>query len=227
VVKLLLAAAAFLVVPVLPALAAECGEPDFGESGSYSAAAIKAAGKTRFSDDAGKAMSAYLLKGDEVIVMSQDGQKSCVAYENAGFDVTTGWIVSTALGQAAPVVSVGKSWRGAFTADSYGTQIRLKPLKNGRVSAEGEAYWANSQEAAETGGLDDGAMSGEGSVKDGVLHIDSSSDGAPCKVDMRRLGRTYLIAEDNIIEQAGGPACGGANVSFTGLYVLGSKQRLN
>ncbi|MFT3986657.1 hypothetical protein [Aestuariivirga sp.] len=203
--------------------AAECGEPDFGDSGSYVTAIIKAVGKTKFTDDAGKAMSAYLLRGDEVVVMSHDGSKSCVAYENRKFDVTTGWISSASLGAAMSAVSAPKGWQGAFTADNYGTQIRLKPLKNGQVSADGEAYWANSPEAAQNGGLHDGAMSGEGIVKDGALHINSSSDGAPCKVDMRRLGRTYLIAEDNIVEQDGGPACGGANVSFTGLYVLGTK----
>lgn len=213
-----------LAAPSAMAAAAEvCGEPEFGGSAGYATAVVKASGKTRFSDDSGEATSAYLLRGDEVVVMDSAGTKSCVAYKSVKFDLTTGWIPSASLGPAARPVTRPAGWRGTFIADSLGTQISLKPLANGRISADGEAYWAMSAQAAETGGLHEGSMTGEGTLQNGALDIDSSSDGAPCKVGMRRLGRSYLIAEDNIVEQGGGPACGGANVTFTGLYVLKSK----
>lgn len=214
----------YLAAPSAMAGAAEvCGQPIFEGSADYATALVKAPGKTRFSDDAGKPASAYLLPGDEVVVMDSVGPKSCVAYESTKLEMTTGWIPTASLGPMAKPVVRPAGWRGTFIADSFGTQIRLKPLANGHISADGEAYWAMSAQAAENGALHDGSMSGEGALKDGALHIDSSSDGAPCRVDIRRLGRTYLVAKDNIVEQDGGPACGGANVTFTGLYVLKAK----
>jgi hypothetical protein len=75
-----------------------------------------------------------------------------------------------------------------------------------------------------SGAVNTGEISGGGEPRDGALAIGYANGSAPpppggpdCAARLRLLGR-YLVVEDN-------GACGGMNVSFSGIYVRNSQVK--
>ncbi len=208
------------------AFAEDCSTYGFDGSENYSGAVInKAAGKVHFKDDAGKEQSTYLLPGDEVVVLSMQNNLSCVVYVSNKFEETTGWLPSADL-KALPTANNADSWRGTFIRDELGSKAQLKALKNGHVKVDVEAFWAMSVELAKQGGANVGDLGGEGALKAGALHImpdasDKLTVQDNCIGDLRRIGRRYLLIEDNRDKLRGDSilTCAGHNVTFSGLYI--------
>jgi hypothetical protein len=216
--RLLPVAIACLAIAASAASAAECESYDFEASAGYSAAKVrKGIGKARFFDGEGVAQPAYLVAGDEVVVLAEVGGKSCAVYVSRKFDETIGWLKSSEL---VPVKTAEK-WKGTFQRDQLGSEAVLKPLKDGRVDVAVSAYWAMSLEAAQNGGINEGGIGGEVTPEGGVIHIDAvPADNNNCEADLRLIGTRYLLIEDNR-DRLGDDVltCAGHNVTFTGLYV--------
>lgn len=200
------------------ALAAECTDADFAASVDYTTALAKK--KTTLLDDKGAATHSYVLKGDEVIVTSREGNKACVTYASVKGGAS-GWVPMTDLTTPNKPPNDIASWTGRFERDELGSYITLTACKGGKILASGLALWAMSLENAKNGGANEGDMEGEGAPNKGLLHIDGKqADGNDCSVDLRLLSRHYLIATNERIGTGGkAEICWGHNVRFEGLYV--------
>jgi len=217
-VRALLAAFACLAFAGPAASAEECDSYGFEGSASYQAAKVrKGVAKARFMDSTGAAQAAYLVPGDEVVVLARSGDLSCAVYVSRKFDETIGWLKSSVLVEVKP----SKAWKGTFQRDQLGSEAVLKPLKDGRVDVSVSAYWAMSLEAARNGGINEGGLGGEVKPVNGVIHIDAvPAENNNCEADLRLMGSRYLLIEDNR-DRLGDDilTCAGHNVTFTGLYV--------
>lgn len=202
------------------ALAEDCQTANFADSQAYQTAMAKK--KIYFQDDKGAQTASYILKGDEVVVVSQQAGKACVEFSTPKAE-TSGWVALNDLGPLRKPPSTVADWKGTFQRDEFGSSIELTPQKDGKVKASGDAYWAMSAESAKNGALHDGSMEDAGEVKDGAAHIGSpAKDGTDCSVDLRLLSSHYLVAGNQGVGFGGdakASGCWGANVTFEGLYV--------
>lgn len=209
-----------LLFGTVDALAA-CDSYNFADSKNYSAARISPkAGKVHFQDDAGKEQPTFLLPKDEVVVLSTEGNRACVVFENRKFEETIGWLPNAALA-SVPMTKIATHWIGKFTRDDLGSEVTLKPVKAGKVDIALEAYWAMSLELAKQGGASEGGMGDVVAVEDGAAHIAAvPADNNNCEADLRLIGNRYLLVEDNR-DRLGDDilTCAGHNVTFTGLYI--------
>jgi hypothetical protein len=161
---------------------------------------------------------AFLVARDVVVTQpSEIVGFVCSSFANARGHETTGWLPTDAL-EVVP--------SGAVTPASYAGRwqrteavITIKPGRNGRILVDGAATWgAQDRGRAARGAVNTGEIGGTGRfVGETVLVADDdvkSFQAAPdtaCAVQMRVVA-SYLLVRDN-------GACGGANVSFTGVYV--------
>ena len=211
-----------MVFPLLTgsALAEECQQASFADP-TISGTAL-ATKKIHFLDDKGAPTSSYVLKGDEVIIVSQQASKACVEFASVKGDAR-GWIALSDLGPVHKPPTSSSHWTGTFQRDELGSFIELKSQKNNKIAASGEAYWAMSLESAKAGGASDGGIEDSGEVKDGTLHIGApEKDGVDCGVDLRLLSDRYLLASNQGVgygDDAKASSCWGHNVTFEGLYV--------
>jgi hypothetical protein len=158
--------------------------------------------------------NAYLVTGDLVLSGKTRGDFTCISYQSPTAkkqDWTTGWLPSSALAPVAPMAAPKmKDWIGRW--DHPGGGIEIKPGgTGGKLQIEGEMTVPTARDfhngvirAEVTPEKDTIAL-----LNDGTLPFETKSDDA-CRVRMQRIG-AWLMVEDN-----GG--CGGAGVSFTGLY---------
>jgi hypothetical protein len=114
----------------------------------------------------------------------------------------TGWIAqdrvaARPIDPAPPLAAWGGTWR------LYDNRIVLKPAGES-LEADGEAYWPSKS----TPPANEGAFAGTARPTGNQLHFGDGQQG--CMVDMRLAG-PFLVVADN-------QACGGHNVSFTGIY---------
>jgi hypothetical protein len=156
----------------------------------------------------------YLVGGDLVLVGRTQGDFTCVAYQMAvrkPRTFTEGWLPSAALTPVTPTASTKMSdWIGSWEHPHAGIEIKPGGI-GGRLQIEGEAVFPTAHD------FHNGAISAQVMPKndfiafmdDGWMPFETACEDA-CKVRMQRIG-PYLLVQDN-----GG--CGGAGVSFTGLY---------
>ena len=200
------------------AMAETCESYSFDDAANFVPGRVIAKGKTYFQNDDKSQDNAYLIHGDEVVVLSREGGRSCVVYVSPNAGGTFGWLPDRAL---APSKTGTGKWKGRFVRDELGSQVVLKPVKGGKIDVTMEAYWAMSIETARQGGVNEGGMGDVVPVKDGVLHIPSNlAEGNNCEADLRLIGTKYLLVQDNR-DKLGDDilTCAGHNVHFTGLYV--------
>lgn len=141
----------------------------------------------------------------------------CSSFANARGHETTGWLPAEALETVAPRPVTASSYAGRWRRTEGA--IAIKPGRNGALQVDGEATWgAHDRGRVARGGVNTGEFGGIGRiVGDTVLIADDSvktfaaAQDTACAVQMR-LVANYLLVQDN-------GACGGANVSFTGIYV--------
>lgn len=145
-------------------------------------------------------LKSYLIAGDEVVVSKTYGNFVCSWFQPAKGSETVGWIPLDNLEITKPDFNppIAK-WLGTWNLHS--NSITIKNEGVGNLKVEGEAFWK---------GLGDNIHTGEigGSTKPVGNQITLNDD--ICKVTLTLIG-DYLIANDNL-------QCGGANVSFDGVY---------
>lgn len=162
--------------------------------------------------------SAFLVGGDTVLVSRRRGDLACASYTDAKGHNTAGWLPAATLEAVAPAeIPVPAGWTGTWKRIE--AEIRIKPRLDGEIVVEGTAAWgSHDPDRVKRGTVRSGEISSK--VKpagDAIFFSDAPVDSfekAPaseCAVRMRRVG-PYLLVEDN-------SACGGVNVSFSGLYI--------
>jgi hypothetical protein len=157
---------------------------------------------------------AYLVTGDLVLTGKRQGDFTCVSYQSPTAEKqswTTGWLPGAALAPVAPTASPSMSdWIGTWQHPGGHIEIKHGGL-GGRLKIEGEMVVPTARD------FHNGVLKAEAApdgntiafLNDGTQPFETPCEDA-CRVRMRRIGE-WLMVEDN-----GG--CGGAGVTFTGLY---------
>jgi hypothetical protein len=166
-------------------------------------------------------LKAFLVPGDEVLIGAANGPYVCATFKSKPGIQTSGWLPSAALEMIAPEGALARSWQGKWQADQ---DREIVVTSNGdEVSVSGTAVWgSHDPERVKRGGVHTGELEGKSRPRAQTLAIGYDPDRvafppspgeAPdaCAAQLKLLGR-YLLVEDNGM-------CGGANVTFTGLYV--------
>ncbi|WP_244476633.1 hypothetical protein [Methylobacterium sp. Leaf469] len=205
--------------------------PALSEGPAPTLGRITAAGRTAFLKDglaqdgcpeAGAACRerAYLVAGDGVILTDRRGSHVCATYPGArdGAD-RTGWLPAAAVADEPAGALTPEGWSGTWTKAE--AEIRLAAgVKPGTVAVKGDATWGmGDPERMRRGGVHTGEIEGEVTPagdaarfamgEGGSVPVETA-DAYTCKVWLRRLG-PWLVVDDNL-------ACGGANVTFRGVY---------
>jgi hypothetical protein len=162
-------------------------------------------------------LKAFLVPGDDVLIVARDGPSVCATFKSPRGAETNGWLPRAALSLPTPKPASAQAWVGKWRRDGE-AEIDLRSHDD-EVEASGQASWGGSDpQRVREGAVHTGEISGKGEPRDGILTIGYADGSAPpppngsdCAARLRLLGR-YLVVEDN-------GACGGVNVSFTGVYV--------
>jgi hypothetical protein len=166
-------------------------------------------------------LKAHLVPGDEVLMDAADAGYVCALFKSQGGIETTGWLPRTALELVTPRPAPAREWEGKWQRDRD-TQIVIKSRAED-VAVSGNAIWGgHDRERVKRGAIHTGVLNGKGRPRGQTLAIGYDPDRsdlppAPaearddCAAKLELYGR-YLLVEDN-------GACGGINVSFTGIYV--------
>ena len=166
-------------------------------------------------------LKAFLVPGDQVLVNATEGPFVCAIFKSQTGTETRGWLPRAALELVAPEAAPAPKWAGKWRRDR-GAEIVLKS-DGDEVKVSGTAIWgASDPERVKRGAVHEGELDDSGKPRGQVLAIgydpdrsgfpparDAASDG--CAAQLQLFDR-YLMVKDN-------GKCGGANVSFTGLYV--------
>lgn len=164
---------------------------------------------------------AYLVPGDEVVVLSSGSEFVCAVYANRKGQVTDGWLPRSAVTTIATKPEIRLSdWIGTWKSGPEQEVVIEVDAPSDRLKIHGDASWgASDPKRVEIGAVNvgriegdvkaDGAMASFGMGENGTVPFDKADD-SDCKVQMMRLG-PYLLVKDNSM-------CGGMNVSFTGVY---------
>src|SRR5262245_6457937 len=176
--------------------------------------------------DAACRRTAFVVPSDDVLVDRIQGDFACVSYKSPKGTLTDGWLPVTALelGDPSPPAPASADWSGKWVRDRESSVV-LTPHR-AEIAVEGEAtYGALDPARVKSGAVNVGEVSGKARPHGNVLALGEGYDGvqapgdaqpaADCLVRLRLFGR-YLVAEDN-------GACGGLNVSFTGIYIRAKK----
>lgn len=183
------------------------------ESGNFRLGKVKAEKSERiyfYGDDEncpnGKncRKKSYLIGGDEVII-SRTYEKFACTWFHAEKGETVGWIPLDKL-EFSPIVQNTDNFAGKW--NFYDNEIVIAKTKEPKIfQVTGNAFWKGLGDNIHIGELDGQAIWNEASLNYGA----DETDEYACKVTMRLIGK-YLIASDNL-------NCGGANVSFSGVYI--------
>jgi hypothetical protein len=157
---------------------------------------------------------AYLIPGDEVVVIGGNTEFVCAGYVDSKGNADYNWLPRGALSfvQERPAIEF-RDWIGTWRRGE-GQEIRIKPADSaGKLKIEGEAIWGQGA-YSHVGEIDaEVAPNGE-SLSFGMGEVETlpyeEADDVDCRVRMRRLG-SYLLVQDN-------RKCGGLNVSFSDIY---------
>ena len=156
----------------------------------------------------------YLVTGDLVLAARTRDGFTCVAFPSpAGKKPiwTNGWLPSSALTPVAPMAQPSLSdWLGNWDQPHAGIEIKQGGI-GGRLHIEGIAAFPGARDV-HTGDIDAQVMPDGDTIAfldDGWLPFETKCNSG-CRVRMHRVGR-WLMVEDN-------GDCGGAGVTFTGLY---------
>jgi len=158
----------------------------------------------RCPDDQACRLKTYVIANDEVIVSRTSGKFACSWFQPRKGTETVGWIETDRLAwQETTRRPAMPDWLGEWRA--YDNVISISKAKAaGMLAIKGEATWGSGA-STHTGELDYDAKPSADKMKFG-----DGTDERDCQVTMQRVGK-YLVVGDNL-------HCGGANVSFSGVY---------
>lgn len=169
-------------------------------------AAVTGKKPVRFSDCAGPScrVKAYVVRGDLVATGLRENGWICAMFPNQSGG-TVGWLPANALKpspaeNARPLSAWAGKWQWGDVAD-----LEIK-VADDWLTVEGKAFWMGS----EPGQIHDGELEGKAKPARGLLALRDPDDEDSCVVMLRLIG-PYLAVQDN-------GKCGGANVTFTGVY---------
>jgi hypothetical protein len=148
---------------------------------------------------------AYLIPGDEVIVSRRFGDYVCAWFSPRKGDETVGWLPAASVTLSEPDMKPALSrWVGAWGYGSLQSlDIKRGARAGGALAVKGEAYWRGLGDNIHTGEVEF-----EAAPQGNILALKNSED--ICEVTLRLIG-SYLVVNDNL-------QCGGANVTFNGVY---------
>jgi hypothetical protein len=156
----------------------------------------------------------YLVTDDLVLVGKTKGDFTCVSYQSPRAKTqtwTTGWLPGSALTTVMPAPAPTLSdWLGTW--EHPGGGLSIKRGDGGKLKINGDQVVPAGRD------FNNGAINAQAAPKDGIIaFVDDGStpferpnQGDECRVRLQRIG-AWLLVEDN-------NDCGGAGVSFTGLY---------
>jgi hypothetical protein len=150
----------------------------------------------------------YLVTDDLVFVGKTDGAFTCISYQSplAKKQIwATGWLPSAALTPVARMSPTKASdWIGSWYHP--GGPIEIKEGKGGKLHVEGGITVPTARD------FHNGEFAADVAPKDDMLDLvdDGSHYGEECHVQMQRIGAWLLVGDNS--------GCGGAGVSFLGLY---------
>lgn len=212
------ALAVLLFVASSPAAAAIddgfCRNGIFGiQNSSVGLAAITGKGRAHFLEDmdgcpnaqARCRQTSYVIPGDTVLTGRSRGRYTCVFFPNKGGG-SAGWMDSARL-RPLPVRRNPslRQWVGQWS-DNGDPEVRFT-LRRGRLRVDGDSYWPSPNPSLEErpGGPN------IGDIGEPVRVTGNRAHAPDCNVRFILLGN-WLVAADPDMQ------CGGANVSFTGVY---------
>jgi hypothetical protein len=153
----------------------------------------------------------YLLQGNVVLSQGRDNEPhgyTCVSFVDKKGNETDGWLPAASLKPyTAPL-----DWIGRWKTGTYG-EIDIKRKSPIKAEASGSATYGQGDATHE------GDIEGDIDTRNGTQAFAYSTDkdvpfakatADDCAVVMRQLG-PYLLVNDDI-------NCGGANVTFAGIY---------
>ena len=149
--------------------------------------------------------SSYVIRGDEVVIGRRIGDFVCAFYPNEGGG-TAGWLKIGSLSihplDATPPLA---RWRGNWTDDAS-ADVTIA-MKDGHPYISGEAFWPARPEENDWISIHIGEVNGALVISG---HRATYEDDNLCELELTLLG-DFLLIEDN-------RRCGGANVTFSGVY---------
>jgi hypothetical protein len=160
---------------------------------------------------------AFVVSGDAVLVQSKEGAFTCATFADRRGDQTSGWLASAALAPTPP--NPNPEWVGLWTS---GPEKRIEITRDkGGIEVGGEASWgASDPKRARNGGVNEGGFLARLKPRgaDIAFTVNHKSEVSPyesgdendCRLRLARRG-PYLLVYDNV-------RCGGANVTFSGIY---------
>ena len=166
---------------------------------------------------------AYVMPGDTVITANREGAFTCAAFVNARGVATIAFLPYAALTPAS--AAPPNAFAGRWIAPEQ--NLDIDPASAGAFHVSGSATWGMGDRwRVEHGGIHTGEVEGVAKPVGGVIAF-TQGDGATlpfdkgdeydCRLRLVRRG-PYLVARDN-------NNCGGANVSFSGIYVRKAAKR--
>jgi len=157
----------------------------------------------------------YLVTGNLVLVGASRGEFTCVSYQSplAKRQIwANGWLPTAALTPVAPMPSPkAADWTGRWTHP--GGHVEIKAGERGKLRIEGEMVVPTARDFHNGGFKAQVPLQVTPQSATLAFTDDGSSYGDDCKVRMQRIGPWLLV-----VDNAG---CGGAGVSFLGLYRRG------
>ncbi len=192
----------------LPAQAAAACDGPIPQAGAFHprVAVIRGHGHVPMSLDSQPSHHPYLVGGDKVIVLSQDGDRACVTITSPtkAANSTTGWIDSSKM--ALIIEPVGTpDWSGDWRSGPE-KEVRVSPVSEGTYKVDGNAtFGASDPERAARGAVNVGEIAGI--IR--PVHGKATLEG-DCHVEFWELPPYLLVNDDG--------KCGGLNVTFDGFY---------
>ncbi len=151
-------------------------------------------------------LNSYLVPGDEIIVSRSLDGFACAWFQPKKGAETVGWINIDKLEWLATNENpAAEEWLGEWRF--YDNSVLITKSKTADFfDISGNAFWKGFGDNIHVGELDHRAKPLGNKLKLG----ENDTGEFDCKVSMRLVGK-YLIAADNL-------NCGGANVTFSGVY---------
>ena len=180
------------------------------------------------SENASCQRKGFVVPGDEVLAGWTNNAYRCVVYLSpkakrikGQFPETNGYIPSANLQPVAVSVAKASDWAGKWSRSAE-ADIEITALPDGTLKVMGQAAYGSADPGrVARGAVNVGEMEGERKPLGNMLAIGEDytdptkpwdeTDRSECRARLQLFGR-YLVVEDNV-------GCGGANVSFTGVYI--------
>jgi hypothetical protein len=158
--------------------------------------------------------NAYVVHGDLVLIGDVKGALVKATYTNPSGAPTTGWLPRASVELIAMPQQGEAAWIGEWSYDETTIDID-RGGRAGRLKASGSALWGtHDPDRVRRGGVHVGEFEEEAALKGDWIMFGASqpstADDYVCHVSLRLIG-PYLVGADNL-------NCGGANVSFVGVY---------